>query len=399
MLSGTYYHPTRFLFGREMELKVGEEVRKHSQKVLFHYGKSSIKENGLYDVVLKSLTAEGVKVFELGGVEPNPKRALVYKGIDLCRGEGIDFILAVGGGSVIDSAKAISAGVPYKGDFFDFFEQKAKLEKSLKVGVILTLPGSGSESSPGAVITDPATRRKRVCDSPLLIPVFSILNPEYTVTLPKFSTSCGIVDAISHILERYFSNTPFVDCTDRICEGLLRTLIKYAAWVGDEPGNYDIRAEIMWACKLSHDITPGFGRKQDWACHKIAHEIGGHYDVPHGATIGVLFLTWMKWVLQENPEKLVQLGKEVFHIGNGSQAREIAVETILKFEEFLRSQNMPISLQALGIKDGIHFSEIAKKSVEFQQSGTVGNYIRLSPGDIQDLLILALKPEKQRAEA
>ncbi len=385
MLHGTYFHPTVFYFGKDTEKTVGEEVKKYSGNVLFHYGQGSIKRNGLYDTVKTSLENAGLEIYELGGVEPNPRTGLVYQGIEVCRSKDIKFILAVGGGSVIDSAKAISIGAPYDGDFYDFFKQTQKPASALKIGTVLTMPGSGSESSPGAVITDLGSKAKNVCDNPLLIPVFSILNPKLTKTISKFQTSCGIVDAMSHVFERYFTITEYVDCTDRICEGLILTLMKYAALVQNEPENYDIRAEIMWACKLAHDNTPGFGRKQDWACHKICHEISAIYDVSHGAVMGIVFLAWFKWVSKKNIAKLVQFSRRIFGIDIPSDA-EAVIRMINQFEAFLQNIGMPISLHEIGVSDKYQFPEIAERSVRFMQSGTIGNYVRLSPDDIISLL-------------
>lgn len=385
MLNGTYHHPTVFLFGREMETKVGEEVRKHGSRVLFHYGQGSIRKSGLHDGILSSLRAAGLETVELGGVEPNPKTGLVYRGIELCRKENIDFILAAGGGSVIDSAKAISVGVPYDGDFYDLFRQKAKPASALKVGVVLTIPGSGSESSCGTVISDTETKEKNVCDTPLLYPVFSILNPELTGTLSPDQTSCGIVDALTHVFERYFSNTEHVDCTDRICEGLMITLMKHGELVLDDPGDYDIRAEIMWASKLAHDATPGFGRKQDWGCHKVGHEIGAFYDLTHGRVMGVLFLAWFRLILGMNPGKLAQFGRRVFNVA-APDDRDAASAAISRYEEFLLKLRMPTTLRGLGIQDRDRFPVIARRAVRFMESGTIGNYVRLSPDDIVSLL-------------
>lgn len=389
MLNGTYYSPTIFYFGKGLELKVGVEVKKYADSVLLHYGQSSLKKSVLYDRVKNSLLAEGLGVYELGGVKPNPRADLVYQGIDLCRKEGIEFILAVGGGSVIDSAKAICIGVPYDGNFYDFFERRATPRQALKVGVVMTIPGSGSESSPGSVITDLATKRKMVCDNPLLTPAFSILNPEYTVTVPLLHTSCGIVDALSHIFERYFSNTPFVDCSDRICEGLILTLMKYAILVQEDPENYDIRAEIMWACKLAHDNTPGFGRKQDWACHKIGHEISGIYDAPHGAVMGIVFLAWMQWAHKKNMGKFIQFSERIFAITDNCNPDNAVEQAIGKFKRFLETLGMPTCLREIGVEDKSCFTEIANNSVQFMPSGTVGNFVRLAPQDIVEVLDIA----------
>ncbi|MEN6374039.1 MAG: iron-containing alcohol dehydrogenase [Smithella sp.] len=385
MLNGIYSQPTTFYFGRDSESFAGEAIKKYSGSVLLHYGQSSIKQNGIYNRIKEMLNEAGLDIFELGGVMPNPRVDLVYQGIDICRQHGIKFILAVGGGSVIDSAKAISIGVLYDGDFYDYFKHLSKPEAALPVGVILTLPGSGSESNCSCVITDLVTKNKLVCESSLMFPVFSILNPEFTTTIPRFQTSCSIIDALSHIFERYFSNTGYVDCTDRICEGLMSTLINYAVKVLEEPKNYDIRAEIMWACKLAHDNCAGFGRKQDWGCHKIGHELGAYYDLPHGAIMGVLFLAWFRFVSKVQVAKLAQLGRRVIGI-DCTDDHETATKAIDFFEAFLKQIGMPVTLREIGIHDASNFAHIAKGAIRFMQSGTVGNYVRLAPADIVTLL-------------
>lgn len=388
MLNGIYSQPTTIYFGRGTEFKVGKEVKKYSKNVLLHYGKDSFKKYGLYDKVTELLKYEGLRYIELGGVKPNPSSDLVYEGIELCRKENIDFILAVGGGSVIDSAKAISIGVPWPGDFFDFFEEKAIPEKALKVGTILTIPGSGSESSTGGIITHEEKKLKRACDNPIMAPVFSILNPEVTLTIPQYHTSCGIVDAIAHVFERYFTNTTYVDCTDRICEGLIKTLMKYALLVKDTPDDYDIRAEIMWACKLAHDNTAGFGRKQDWSSHKIGHEISAIYDVPHGATMSVVFPAWMKYVHKTNIDRFEQFANRIFDT-NSIDSEKVIMSAIENLIQFLKSIGMPTTMREIGINDRTHFTEMAEKCVKYMPSGTIGNFVRLSPHEIVNILEIA----------
>ncbi len=387
MLGGIYGHPTTVIFGRGCESMVGEEVRKYAPKVLLHFGSQSFKKYGLYEKVSKSLQLSRIEFLELGGVKSNPESDLVYEGINICREEKIDFILAVGGGSVIDSAKAIAVGVPYDGDFFDFFVKKAIPKAGLKVGVVLTIPGAGSESSNGAVITHTKKRKKYDCASPAMYPVFAILNPELTFTVPKFYALCGIVDAMSHVLERYFSNTSYVDCTDRICEGLIKTLMKYALLVQEDPYNYDIRGEIMWACKLAHDNTAGFGRKHDWASHTISHEIGARYDVAHGAVLAVIFPIWMKYVYKTNERIFLQFAQRVFDMETTSVKND---QTILlaidKFQQLLKKMGMPSTLRELGVADSKEFSDIAECCVATMPSGTIGNFFRLSKADIEAIL-------------
>jgi alcohol dehydrogenase len=358
MLDGTYRNPTTVYFGREVELNVGQVVKEYADKVLLHYGQGSIKKYGLYDRVTKSLCDAGVEYVELGGVSPNPRSDVVHDGIDACIWEEINFILAVGGGSVIDSAKAISVGVPYMGDIIDLFNKKSIPKKALKVGVILTVPGAGSETSSSTNIT--FSGKKLDLSNPLLFPVFAMLNPELSMTVPPYQTSCGIVDAISHVLARLCSKTPDTKCGKSICEGLLDVLMKYALVVRDDPKNYGIRAEIMWACKLAQDNTIGFGRKQDWSCHKISHAIGNRYDLPHGAILAVIVPAWVQYV------DGIDAARGFIHV----------------FQEL----KMPRTLRDLGFKDKSQFNEISLECVADMPSGTIGNYRRLAPKDIETIL-------------
>ncbi len=389
MLGGIYRNPTTVIFGRDCESMVGAEIKKYSERVLLHFGTQSFKKYGLYEKVSESLHTSGIEFLELGGVKSNPETDLVYEGINICREEKIDFILAVGGGSVIDSAKAIAIGVPYDGDFFSFFEKKAIPKAGLNVGIILTIPGAGSESSNGAVITHTKKRKKYDCVSPVMYPVFAFFNPELTFSVPKFYALCGIVDAMSHVLERYFSNTSYVDCTDRICEALIKTLIKYALLVQKDPDNYDIRAEIMWACKLAHDNTAGFGRQQDWASHKISHEIGARYDVAHGAVLAVILPVWMKYVYKNNERIFLQFAQRVFDMKTNSVKND---QTILlavdKYQQLLKAMGMPSTLRELGIANSKEFEDIAECCVATMPSRTIGNLFRLSKANIEEILHL-----------
>jgi alcohol dehydrogenase len=393
MINGIYYNPTMVFFGEGMESGVGGEVAKYSRNILLHFGGDSFKKFGLYDKVTASLRETGVRFVELGGVKPNPRAELVYEGIDLCRKNNIDFVLAVGGGSVIDSAKAIGIGAPWGGDFFDFYEGKQIPHETLKVGTILTIPGSGAESNAGSVITHEGKTLKLACSYPLMMPVFSIMNPRVTFTLTHYQTTCGIVDAIAHVFERYFSNTPYVECTDRIGEGMIKTLMKYAVLVKKEPVNYGVRAEIMWACKLAHDDTAGFGRKQDWSSHAISHELGAIYDVPHGAALGVIFPAWMRYVYRTNMDRFTRFAVEVFGIDAGDRDEGKADRAILsaidKLKSFLGSIEMPVTLRDLGVRDKTRFTEISQKCVRGMKSGTIGNFIRLSPQDVSQILEIA----------
>lgn len=393
MLNGIYHNPTIIYFGKGMISQVGAAVLLHAKKVLLHFGSESFKKYGLYQKITDFLKASKIDFVELGGVHPNPRADLVYEGIKMCRKHNIDFILAVGGGSVIDSAKAISLGVIYEGDFFDIFEGKQAPLKSLKVASVLTIPGTGSESNSGAVITHVEKRQKLPYSNPLMFPVFSILDPEVTYTLTEHQTACGIVDAMTHVLERYFTQTTFVDCTDRICEGLLKTLMKYAYLVQKDPRNYDIRAEIMWASKLAHDNTAGFGRKQDWASHMIAHELGARYDIPHGEILSVIFPAWMQHVCHANIERFVQFAERVFDIQPQGNDRETIISSAIdRLRKFFRDIGMPASIPEIVAGNTELFRDIAANCARLMPSGTIGNFVRLSPEDIARILEISVQP-------
>ena len=283
-----FYSPTYFVFGKERENETGKYVSRFGgKKVLIHYGSGSVVRSGLLDRVKKSLQESSIAFCELGGVVPNPRSGLVYKGVEICKNEKVDFILAVGGGSVIDSAKAIALGAVYDGDFWDFYNGK-RVEKALPVATILTLTAAGSEGSTGSVITHENGMLKRAANSDLLRPVFSILNPELTCSLPPYQTACGATDMMAHVMERYFTNTKNVEITDRLCEGILLTIINETPKVLADPNNYDARANLMWAGMVAHNDICGVGREQDWSSHNLEHELSGLYDVAHGAGLSVM---------------------------------------------------------------------------------------------------------------
>lgn len=384
----TFHSPTKIIFGRDTEQQVGCEAKKHATRVLLHYGGGSIKRSGLYQRVVESLQRAGVDFIELGGVQPNPRLSLVRQGIQLCRDEDIDFILAVGGGSVIDSGKAIALGVPYKGDVWDFFEGKAQAGTSLPVGVILTIPAAGSEASDSCVITKEDGWLKRGYSSQENRPVFAIMNPELTFTLPPYQTACGAADIMAHVMERYFTNTPYVDYTDRLCEATLKTIIKHVPLVLSEPDNYDARAEIMWASTLAHNNLLSTGRTGDWASHQIEHELSGIYDVPHGAGLAVVFPAWMKHVYNHDIKRFVQFAVRVWNIEQDFFDPEVTVlEGIQRMEEFFQSIGLPTRLEELGIPDD-RLEEMARKCKK-DVDGTVGNFVQLTTEDVQNILNLA----------
>ncbi len=293
MLNFDYSNKTRIVFGKGTETQVGSLVKPYAEKVLLHYGGGSIKKSGLYDRVAASLRESGVSFVELGGVQPNPRLSLIHQGIELCRREGIGFILAVGGGSVIDSAKAIAMGVPYDGDVWDFFATGKPIETALPVATILTLPATGSEASDGTVVTNEEAQLKLPYGDVILRPVFSIMNPELYFTLPENQVANGVCDMMSHIMERYFTNTTHTDVTDGLCESVLRTIMSNARILKRDHTNYDAWAEIALAGTVAHNGLLGLGREEDWGCHNMEHELSAIYDVAHGAGLAVVTPAWM----------------------------------------------------------------------------------------------------------
>lgn len=386
----TFYSPTYFDFGRGAESHVAELVRRFGgTKVLFHYGGGSIKKSGLYDRVADCLKKEGIAFVELGGVKPNPRSGLVQEGIQLCKSEEVDFILAVGGGSVIDSAKAIAAGSVYDGNFLDFYRGKAVIEKALPVGTVLTIAAAGSEGSGNTVITDEETQIKKGAKSDWLRPKFSILNPELTCTLPAYQTAAGATDIMIHVCERYFSNTEEVEITDRLCEGILKTIIYETPRVIENPENYDARANIMWAGMLAHNNVCGVGREQDWASHHIEHELSALYDVTHGAGLAVIAPLWMRHVMKTNPNKFITFATRVWDIDlNENNPEETALKGIEAFEKFLKNIGMPSSFAELGAKQ-----EDIPLLTDKLMSGreTEGNYVKLTRQDIIEIYESAVR--------
>ena len=391
MRNHIYYNPTKILFGQGMEAETGKEIREFGgSKVLFHhYGDLYLKESGLYDKIMNSLGESKLEVIELTGVKPNPRDDLVREGAELCKKENIDFILAVGGGSVIDSSKAIAMCRYYEGDFKDFYTSKAVCENALPVGVVLTIPGAGSESSGDSVITFLDEGIKRGASSPHIRPKFSILNPEVTFTLPERLSLCGIVDAITHVHERYFTNERYVDATDRMCEGLIKTLMKYGMEVQEDPNNYQVRAEIMWASKIVHDGTLGVGRVEDWASHSIEHEISSQYDITHAAGLAVINPNWMKYVYKNNIDRFIQYANRVFDVPTeGRDPEGVVLEGIAKFQEFLSKMKMPLTMRDLGITEKTYFKVMADKVTRYT-GGTEGNFVKLTAADVEAIYELA----------
>lgn len=385
-----YYNKVNLVFGKDTEHQVGTLAKEAgATKILLHYGGGSIKRSGLYDRVKKSLKDVNIDVVELGGVVANPRLSMVYEGIELCKKEGVDFILAVGGGSVIDSAKAIACGNHYDGDVWDLYMGKAGIETSTPVATVLTIPAAGSEVSGGSVITKEEGDLKRAYGHISLRPVFSILNPELTYTLPDYQAACGFVDMLAHTFERYFTKEPNVEVTDRMSEGLMKAIIHLGPKVLANPDTYDYRAEIMWAGTNAHSDLLGTGRLDDWASHGIEHEISGIYDIAHGAGLSIVFPAWMKYVYKEDMPRFAKWANRVFDIEiNPDHLEETICKGIDALERWYRSINMPTRLSDANIP-GDRIEEMAKKATGGGQ-GTIGNFKKLTQEDVTNILTLAL---------
>ncbi|MBQ8960207.1 MAG: iron-containing alcohol dehydrogenase [Ruminococcus sp.] len=382
-----FYSPTEFVFGKGTENEAGRYVKKHGgSNVLLHFGEGSAVKSGLLDRVKSSLEEQGITYTELGGVKPNPRDTLVYEGIELCRSKGIDFILAVGGGSVIDSAKAIAMGVPYDGDFWDFYCGKSP-EAALPVATVLTIAAAGSEGSGDSVITKEEGGLKRGAGSDLIRPRFSIMDPELTCTLPAYQTACGATDIMAHVFERYFTNTTEVEITDRLCEAVLLTMIKETPRVIADPGNYQARANIMWAGTVAHTNIVGVGREQDWNSHGIEHELSALYDCAHGAGLAVIMPAWMEFVCSHNVLRMAQAAVRVWGCEMDFERPEnTAREGIARFRRFLRSIGMPINFAELGAKEEDIPALVEKFGIG---DGRTGGFVELSAEDIAKIYHIA----------
>ena len=380
----SFSSPTEIIFGRGTETQLGQQAKKYGTRALLVYGGGSIKKTGLYDKVVSSLQAAQMEFCELGGVQPNPRLSLVREGIVLCQKNGLDIVLAVGGGSAIDTAKAIAMGVAEDGDVWDFYIGKRVAEKALPVGVLLTIPAAGSEASVGSVITNEDGWLKRPCDNPILRPKFALMNPELTYTLPSYQTACGAADILAHMLERYFTNVPHVDLTDRMLEGAISNILEYAPLALAEPENYDYRAEIMLTGYVAHNNSLDMGRIGDWASHNIEHELSAIYDIAHGAGLAIVFPAWMKYVYQVNIDKFVQLFTRVFGVSMNLNDKELIVrEGIARLEAWFRRMGLPTRLSEAGIPAD-RIDEMAEKAHQ------VGNFKVLNREDIAQVLTLAL---------
>lgn len=382
-----YYTPTRVVFGRGTESETGALVKAQGcGNVLVHYGSGSVVRSGLLDRVYKSLDDAGISYVSLGGVVPNPRLSLVYEGIELCRKEGVDFILAVGGGSVIDSAKAIGYGLANEGDVWDFYEGKRMPSGCMPIGVVLTISAAGSEMSNSSVITNENGWLKRGCNTDYGRVKFAVMNPEITMTLPKYQTASGCVDIMMHTMERYFNQSENMELTDGISEHLIRTVMRNAKILMDEPDNYDARAEVMWAGSLSHNGLTGCGTDGgDWASHQLEHELGGMFDVAHGAGLAAVWGSWARYVLDARPARFAQFAVNVMGVEPGADDTETALKGIAAMEEFYRSIEMPVCVKDMGIEmTEEQMQELAEKCSFFGER-TIGCVKKLNKDDIYQI--------------
>ena len=387
----TFYSPTFFAFGKDTENDAGKYVKRFGgSKVLIHYGGGSVVRSGLLDRVKKSLEEAGISYVTLGGVKPNPRSGLVYEGIELCRKEKIDFVLAVGGGSVIDSSKAIAAGTVYEGDFWDFYSGK-RIEEALPIGTILTIAAAGSEGSPDSVITKEEGMFKRGASGDAIRPKFSILNPALTQTLPPYQTAAGITDIMAHLHERYLTNSKEVEVTDRLIEGLLLTMIHEGPRVIENPDNYEARANIMWAGMMAHNNSCGVGRSQDWNSHNIEHELSALYDCAHGAGLAVTMPAVFKYVYEHDVMRFAKLAVRVWGCQmDYDDPERTALEGIRQLENFLKSIGMPLTFAELGAKD-----EDIPKLVEALcygdgRDGSISGFVKLDAEDCTNIYKMML---------
>jgi len=383
-----FHNTTKILFGRGTESRVGEELKPFATLALLVYGGGSIKRSGLYDRIASSLRASGISFLELGGVSPNPRLSLVREGIGLCRREGVGALLAVGGGSAIDTAKAIALGVPYGGDVWDFFAGKAEPESALPVGTVLTIPAAGSEASTASVITDEATMLKRGFNHELLYPKFSILDPELAFTLPKDQAANGIADIMSHLMERYFTNSRPVELTDRLIEAALRTVIDVAPRVLLKGDDYDAWAELMWSGTVAHNNLLNTGRVGDWGSHDLEHELSSQYGIAHGAGLAIVFPAWMKFVYKHDLPRFVQFATRVWGVDQDFfDPERTALEGIARLESFWSSLGLAVRLSGLGLGTD-HVSEMANRC-SAGGGRTVGKFVPIGKAEAEAIYRLA----------
>ena len=377
----SYCAPTRVIFGKNTELEVGKALKNAgATRVLMQYGGGSIKKSGLYDRVVKAIRDEGIELFELGGVQPNPHLSLVRKAIEIVREQKIDYLLAVGGGSAIDSTKATAVGAVYDGDVWDFYCGKAVPKKAMPVGVVLTIPAAGSEGSNSSVITNEDGWIKRGLGCDLTRPAFAIYNPELTYSLPAYQTAAGATDIMAHIMERYFTNEPDVDMTDRLCESVLKTIIRQAPVAVKEPDNYVARAEMMWASTVAHNDFLSCFRVGDWSSHQLSHELSGMYDATHGAALAVAFPAWMTYVYKHDVQRFCRFAVEVMGVEmDFFHPEETALKGIAALRAFFKSIGMPTTLSELGVPEDK--LDVLADKVKRGADGTTGQFVKLTRDD------------------
>jgi alcohol dehydrogenase YqhD (iron-dependent ADH family) len=386
-----YYTPTRVVFGTGTELKTGELVRAQGcRKALVHYGGQSAVRSGLLDRVCASLAAAGIEYVSLGGVVPNPRLSLVYEGIELCRKEGVDFLLAVGGGSVIDSAKAIAYGLANSFDVWDIYAGRRAPEACYPIGAVLTIPAAGSEMSDSSVITNEQTGDKRGFSSDLSRCKFAVMNPELTYTLPAYQVSCGVVDILMHTIERYFTKDTGTELTDALSEGLMRTVLKFGPEALKDPSAYNPRAQIMWAGSLSHNGLTGSRAVADWATHQLEHELSAMFDVAHGAGLAAVWGSWARFVRDTSIPRFAQFAVNVMGCEAQADPDQTALAGIEAMEAFFRSIGMPTSIRAL---TGVTLTEEQVKELAhrctFRDKRTIGSFRVLQKRDMEEIYRMA----------
>ena len=388
-----FYAPTKVVFGKGAEEQVGALVKEQNcKKVLVHFGGQSAKKSGLLDRVYASLDAAGIDYVSLGGVVPNPRLSKVREGIELCKKEGIDFLLAVGGGSVIDSCKAIGYGLANDCDVWDLYLRKIEPTGCYPVGVVLTIAAAGSEMSNSSVITNEEGWLKRSCNTDYGRCKFAIMNPELTYTLPQYQTQSGCTDILMHTMERYFTNVETMELTDVIAESLMRTVIRNAKILMKDPQNYEARAQVMWASSLAHNDLTGCGSVGDFASHNIEHELGGLFDVTHGAGLAAIWGSWARYVYKHNAKRFAQFAVNVLSVYNHFDDPErTALEGIEAMEEFYRSIEMPISMTELLNGKQVTDAEIEEMADKCTKGGTqtLGNFVKLTKQDIIEIYKMA----------
>jgi len=390
MQNFSFSSPTKFEFGRNAEERIGKLAAVYGRKALVHFGMGTfVKVNGILDRVINSLESAGVATVELGGAQPNPLDRKVYEAIDLCRKEKVDVIIAVGGGSVIDSAKATAIGVKYDGDFWDFFSGKAAPIEKIPLGVVLTIPAAGSEGSISSVITKEEGLLKRSCDCDLMRPEFAALNPELAATLPSYQTACGAADIIAHVMECYITNTPGGDFADRLCEATIQSVMHNTRILINEAGNYNARANVMWASMVANNDLLSVGRLQDWSSHLIEHELSGLYNVTHGAGLAVILPAFLRYQYKTNVMRIAQFGNRVFGISLDFENPELtALESIDRLEAFFREIGLPTTFKELGAKEK-DIPELAAKCYINSKGELIGQFNPLTSKQVEEIYRLA----------